>query len=113
MNTSSPDVAATTVPGETESTFASRDQVFDYNSSTFRIRQHLVVFSTKNFSPLVQQFLDYLRSRNTSATTPIKSYGADLIQFGQFLLPARSAHRSRRLSRRATRSTRSRSPSSR
>src|SRR5256885_10810116 len=39
----------------------------------------------KNFSPLVRQFLDYLRLENHFSDYTVKSYGADLIQFGQFL----------------------------
>jgi integrase/recombinase XerC len=39
----------------------------------------------KNFSPLVRQFLDYLKLERHFSDYTIKSYGADLIQFGQFL----------------------------
>jgi integrase/recombinase XerC len=39
----------------------------------------------KNFSPLVRQFLDYLRLEKHFSDYTVKSYGADLIQFGQFL----------------------------
>jgi integrase/recombinase XerC len=39
----------------------------------------------KNFSPLVRQFLDYLRHEKHFSDYTVKSYGADLIQFGQFL----------------------------
>src|SRR3954465_13207847 len=39
----------------------------------------------KNFSPLVRAFLDYLRHEKHFSDYTIKSYGADLIQFGQFL----------------------------
>jgi integrase/recombinase XerC len=39
----------------------------------------------KRFSPLVQQFLDYLRLEKHFSDYTVKSYGADLIQFGQFL----------------------------
>jgi integrase/recombinase XerC len=39
----------------------------------------------KNFSPLVKQFLEYLRHEKHFSDYTIKSYGADLIQFGQFL----------------------------
>src|SRR5205823_9983615 len=39
----------------------------------------------KNFSPLVQQFLDYLHLEKHFSDYTVKSYGADLIQFGQFL----------------------------
>ena len=39
----------------------------------------------KHFSPLVQQFLDYLKLEKHFSDYTVKSYGADLIQFGQFL----------------------------
>jgi integrase/recombinase XerC len=39
----------------------------------------------KNFSPLVRQFLDYLHLERHFSDYTVKSYGADLIQFGQFL----------------------------
>src|SRR3954465_216626 len=39
----------------------------------------------KNFSPLVRAFLDYLRHEKHFSDYTVKSYGADLIQFGQFL----------------------------
>src|SRR2546423_14931906 len=39
----------------------------------------------KVFTPLVRQFLDYLRLEKHFSDYTIKSYGADLIQFGQFL----------------------------
>ena len=39
----------------------------------------------KNFSPLVRQFLDYLCHEKHFSDYTVKSYGADLIQFGQFL----------------------------
>jgi integrase/recombinase XerC len=39
----------------------------------------------KHFTPLVQQFLDYLHLEKHFSDYTIKSYGADLIQFGQFL----------------------------
>jgi integrase/recombinase XerC len=41
--------------------------------------------SAKRFTPLVQQFLDYLRLEKHFSDYTVKSYGADLIQFGQFL----------------------------
>src|SRR5262245_52054631 len=41
--------------------------------------------SEKNFSPLVKQFLDYLKLERHFSDYTVKSYGADLIQFGQFL----------------------------
>jgi integrase/recombinase XerC len=39
----------------------------------------------KHFTPLVTQFLDYLRLEKHFSDYTVKSYGADLIQFGQFL----------------------------
>jgi integrase/recombinase XerC len=39
----------------------------------------------KNQSPLVRQFLDYLKLERHFSDYTIKSYGADLFQFGQFL----------------------------
>lgn len=39
----------------------------------------------KNFTPLVRQFLDYLHLERHFSDYTVKSYGADLIQFGQFL----------------------------
>src|SRR5712671_1893626 len=39
----------------------------------------------KPFSPLVRQFLEYLRLEKHFSDYTVKSYGADLIQFGQFL----------------------------
>src|SRR5262249_43403370 len=39
----------------------------------------------KNFSPLVREFLDYLRLEKHFSDYTVKSYGADLIQFSQFL----------------------------
>jgi integrase/recombinase XerC len=39
----------------------------------------------KNFAPLVRQFLDYLKLEKHFSDYTVKSYGADLIQFAQFL----------------------------
>jgi integrase/recombinase XerC len=39
----------------------------------------------KPFTPLVRQFLQYLKLEKHFSDYTIKSYGADLIQFGQFL----------------------------
>src|SRR5437867_9320198 len=41
--------------------------------------------TAKKFTPLVQQFLDYLRLEKHFSDYTVKSYGADLIQYGQFL----------------------------
>ena len=39
----------------------------------------------KAFTPLVRQFLDYLKLEKHFSDYTVKSYGADLIQFGQYL----------------------------
>src|SRR5687768_266486 len=39
----------------------------------------------KHFTPLVQQFLTYLKLEKHFSEYTVKSYGADLIQFGQFM----------------------------
>src|SRR4030081_2547223 len=39
----------------------------------------------KVFTPLVRQFLDYLRLEKHFSGYTVKSFGADRIQFGQFL----------------------------
>jgi integrase/recombinase XerC len=44
-----------------------------------------VAIPQKSFTPLVRQFLDYLKLERHFSDYTIKSYGADLIQFGQFL----------------------------
>src|ERR1700761_4165433 len=41
--------------------------------------------SDKTFPPLVKQFLDFLKLEKHFSDYTVKSYGADLIQFGQFL----------------------------
>src|SRR5829696_5648318 len=46
----------------------------------------------KKFTPLVQGFLDYLRLEKHFSDYTVKSYGADLIQFGQFLAGEIGAH---------------------
>ena len=40
---------------------------------------------TKVFTPLVSQFLDYLKLERHFSDYTVKSYGADLTQFGQYL----------------------------
>src|ERR1043165_4526012 len=40
----------------------------------------------KNFPPLVKQFLDYLKLEKHFSDYTVKSYGADLVQFCQFLV---------------------------
>ena len=39
----------------------------------------------KPFTPLVRQFLNYLKLEKHFSDYTVKSYGADLVQFGQFL----------------------------
>src|SRR5690349_16370916 len=39
----------------------------------------------KPHTPLVKQFLEYLKLEKHFSDYTVKSYGADLIQFGQFL----------------------------
>jgi integrase/recombinase XerC len=46
---------------------------------------HGAMVQVKNFSPLVRQFLDYLKLEKHFSDYTVKSYGADLIQFAQFL----------------------------
>ena len=41
--------------------------------------------SPKEFSPLVRQFLEYLKLERHFSDYTVKSYGADLAQFGQYL----------------------------
>src|SRR5581483_4009711 len=41
--------------------------------------------SVKHFTPLVTQFLDYLKLERHFSDYTVKSYGADLAQFGQYL----------------------------
>ncbi|HWE95411.1 MAG TPA: site-specific integrase, partial [Tepidisphaeraceae bacterium] len=40
---------------------------------------------TKSFTPLVAQFLEYLKLERHFSDYTVKSYGADLVQFGQYL----------------------------
>jgi integrase/recombinase XerC len=40
----------------------------------------------KKFTPLLRQFLDYLRLEKHFSGYTVKSYAADLVQFGQFLI---------------------------
>ena len=40
---------------------------------------------TKIFTPLVSQFLEYLKLERHFSDYTVKSYGADLQQFGQYL----------------------------
>src|SRR5438067_3561836 len=54
------------------------------NSVTIPARSGNVAIE-KNFSPLVRQFLDYLKLEKHFSDYTVKSYGADLIQFGQFM----------------------------
>src|SRR5436305_8322534 len=65
-----------------------QDQVIsrpvDMNSVTIPAHRGNVAVE-KNVSPLVRQFLDYLKLERHFSDYTVKSYGADLIQFGQFL----------------------------
>jgi integrase/recombinase XerC len=49
------------------------------------VRTAAATAGTKQFCPLVHQFLDYLKLERHFSDYTVKSYGADLIQFGQFL----------------------------
>src|SRR5688572_32363667 len=49
------------------------------------LRMHTGEKAEKHFTPLVQQFLSYLKLEKHFSEYTVKSYGADLIQFGQFL----------------------------
>src|SRR5947208_13073223 len=75
MNTS-----ATNASANATSTPAATPQNFNSHSGD---RHHGA--TPKNFSPLVRQFLDYLQLEKHFSDYTVKSYGADLIQFGQFL----------------------------
>jgi len=46
---------------------------------------HAAHVEHRHFTPLVRQFLDYLKFERHFSDYTIKSYGADLIQFGQFV----------------------------
>jgi integrase/recombinase XerC len=48
-------------------------------------RVHSSAPHPKNFTPLVKQFLDYLKLEKHFSDYTVKSYGADLIQFCEFL----------------------------
>ena len=41
--------------------------------------------NNKSFTPLVSQFLEYLKLERHFSDYTVKSYGADLVQFGQYL----------------------------
>src|SRR5947208_4029420 len=75
MNTS-----ATNASANATSTPAATPQNFNSHSGD---RHHGA--TPKNFSPLVKQFLDYLKLEKHFSDYTVKSYGADLIQFAQFL----------------------------
>jgi len=53
------------------------------DSPTVLRNNHLL--PEKSFTPLVVQFLEYLHLEKHFSDYTVKSYGADLIQFGQFL----------------------------
>ncbi len=77
MNTSAPATAAATP--------SSIDVDSTMPSTPSGMRGSNEGVSEKNFSPLVKNFLDYLKLEKHFSDYTIKSYGADLIQFGQFL----------------------------
>jgi integrase/recombinase XerC len=70
-------ISAAAIPVST----GSQSHVSPENNSADFPLKHPV----KHFTPLVQQFLDYLHLEKHFSDYTIKSYGADLIQFGQFL----------------------------
>jgi len=76
-STTSP-VATMTNPGGIASATA-------YTPSILPTVAEKSVLPDKDFSPLVRQFLEYLRLEKHFSDYTVKSYGADLIQFGQFL----------------------------
>jgi integrase len=55
------------------------------SSSSQQPQQQQAAQQQKKFTPLVQQFLDYLHLEKHFSDYTVKSYGADLIQYGQFL----------------------------
>ena len=79
--TASPESIAT-------STDAALAPQSDRQALSFQIAPSLIGESAgreKHFSPLVQQFLNYLRLERHFSDYTVKSYGADLIQFGHYL----------------------------
>src|SRR3954451_19291972 len=54
-------------------------------TSATALQQNAHAAPVKNYPPLVRQFLDYLQLEKHFSDYTVKSYGADLIQFGQFL----------------------------
>src|SRR3954449_3261375 len=87
MNTSAP--TATPIPANTSNAAAIDNPGISAGSNAHGSNAHGSNGSPKavekNFSPLVRQFLDYLRLEKPFSDYTVKSYGADLIQFGQFL----------------------------
>jgi integrase/recombinase XerC len=56
------------------------------------LRDNPTAETEKPLTPLMRQFLDYLRLERHFSGYTVKSYGADLIQFGQFLSGELSEH---------------------
>ena len=61
---------------------ATASPILTFAQQSFRIGPE----HRKIFPPLVKQFLDYLKLEKHFSDYTVKSYGADLIQFGQFLV---------------------------
>lgn len=70
MNTATPSAA-----------FANNALVSDTAASA----PHMATTPERNCTPLVRQFLDYLKLEKHFSDYTVRSYGADLVQFGQFL----------------------------
>src|SRR3954462_10136092 len=82
MNTSAP--TATPIPANTSNAAAIDNPGISAGSNAHGSNGSPKA-AEKNFSPLVRQFLDSLRLEKHFSDYTVKSYGADLIQFGQFL----------------------------
>jgi len=67
----------------TSAVFSRNETAVAERSASNESRQSL---PDKPFSPLVRQFLEYLHLEKHFSDYTVKSYGADLIQFGQFLM---------------------------
>src|SRR5262245_18165732 len=60
-------------------------QIVTAQNSAAKSQQEQQAAQQKKFTPLVKQFLDYLNLEKHFSDYTVKSYGADLIQYGQFL----------------------------
>jgi len=74
------------VPTQFSSAFTAGLAPADFSSTTNEVATAAACLPNKPFSPLVRQFLEYLRLEKHFSDYTVKSYGADLIQFGQFLM---------------------------